>query len=129
VIAFVDTDVLVECLRGTAEADRWLRSTSRTSFHVPGVVAMELLMGCSTKQELRQVQRFLKTLTIVWPNASEFAAAYRLLARHCLTSGMSIPDSLVASMAMSRSARLYTFNVKDFRVVKHLDVAEPYARP
>lgn len=44
--AFLDTDVLVDCLRGTAAAQTWLASVATDAFQVPGVVAMELLMGC-----------------------------------------------------------------------------------
>ena len=127
-IAFLDTDVLIECLRATTESKAWLAGTSRQSFRIPGIAAMELLMGCRDKRDLRQVQRFLDSFTVVWPNASEPARAYRLLARYCLTSGLSIPDCLIAAMALSRRGRLYTFNAKDYGVLRQLDAREPYRR-
>jgi predicted nucleic acid-binding protein len=39
----LDTDVLVDCLRGTAAAQSWLSRAAAETFQVPGVVAMELL--------------------------------------------------------------------------------------
>ena len=126
--ALVDTDVLIDILRGTPAAQAWLASTPTTRFEVPGVVAMELLMGCHNQAELRRVGQFLTTFSTAWPKAAEFARAYELLATHRLTSGLSIPDCLVAAMALTRSATLYTFNLRHFGVIAGLDVQEPYAR-
>jgi tRNA(fMet)-specific endonuclease VapC len=77
---------------------------------------------------LGRIQKFLKAFTILWPEAPEFARAHDLLIAHRLASGISIPDCLIAAMALSRGARLYTFNWKDFRVVEGLDVQQPYSR-
>jgi hypothetical protein len=67
--------------------------------------------------------------SVAWTEASEFAQAYNLLAAYRLRSGLSIPDCLVAAMALTRSATLYTFNMRHFRVITGLDVQEPYTRP
>jgi predicted nucleic acid-binding protein len=125
----VDTDVLIDCLRGAVAAAAWLSQVEREPFAVPGVVAMELVMGCSSRRDLDRIQRFLGEFDIVWPQASEFAAAYRLLVAHRLTSGVSIPDCTIAAMALARAASVYTFNLKHFQVIPGLDVREPYSRP
>jgi predicted nucleic acid-binding protein len=95
---------------------------------VPGIVAMELLVGCRNLADLQRTQQFLNSFTVVWPEAGEFAQAYELLAALRLTSGLSIPDCLIAAIALARSARLYTFNLKHFRVIAGLDAQEPYIR-
>jgi hypothetical protein len=92
---------------------------------LPGVVAMELLIGCRNRAEIQHLQKFLNTFSIVWPDASEFARAYELLAEHRLTSGLGIPDCLVAAMALVRKARVYTFNSKHVRVIPGVDAQEP----
>ena len=89
---------------------------------------MELLIGCRNRAEIQHLQRFLDTFSIVWPDTNEFARAYELLAEHRLTSGLGIPDCLVAAMALVRKARLYTFNSKHFRVIPGVDAQEPYSR-
>jgi predicted nucleic acid-binding protein len=127
-MVLVDTDVVVDCLRGTAPSREWLQRTSTEPLGLPGVVAMELLIGCRNRAEIQHLQRFLDTFSIVWPDASEFARAYELLAEHRLTSGLGIPDCLVAAMALVRRARLYTFNSKHFRVIPGVDAQEPYSR-
>ncbi len=85
-------------------------------------------MGCRDGEDLKRIERFLGTFAIVWPEASEFAAAYRLLLAHRLSSGLNIPDCLIAATALTRTARLYTFNVKHFQAVPGLDVQQPYRR-
>ena len=126
---FIDTDVLVDCLRGTTAAHAWLEQLAEQPSAVPGVAAMELLMGCRDRADLERIQRFLATFEVIWPEASEFAAAYGLLLTHRLSSGLDIPDCLIAATALARSARLYTFNLRHFQVVPGLNVERPYSRP
>ena len=47
----VDADVLIECLRGSVAAKTWLTSFQKEAVGIPGVVVMELLMGCGKKSE------------------------------------------------------------------------------
>jgi predicted nucleic acid-binding protein len=70
---------------------------------------MELVAGARNQADLQQIRRFLSAFSVTWPDASEFAQAYELLATHRLASGISIPDCLIAAMAVARSVRLYTF--------------------
>jgi predicted nucleic acid-binding protein len=124
----LDTHVLIECLRGSPTAAAWLASLKLDEFEVPGVVAMELLMGCRNAQELRQTQKFLDAFHVVWPNAWEFEKAYQMLVSLRLSTGLGIPDCLIAAMALARGVRLYTFNLKHFQNVPGLDVQRPYVR-
>jgi len=125
----IDTDVLVECLRGSAAAKTWLGSLSKDAFGIPGVAAMELLIGCRNQTDLQQVQKFLGSFKVTWPDASEFARGFSLLLALRLSSGLGIPDCLIAAMALARGARLYTFNLKHFQAVPGLDAQQPYPRP
>lgn len=117
----LDTDVLIDCLRGTAAAQEWLARAASETFQVPGVVAMELVVGCQNQADLQRVRKFLSSFDVVWPEATEFARAYELLAAHYLASRLSIPDCLIAAMALSRSALLYTFNLRHFQALPGLD--------
>ncbi len=72
---FLDSDVLIDCLRGTSEAREWLTNTGTDSFQIPGIVAMELVVGCQNKAELKRTKRFLEVFEVVWPEADEFQNA------------------------------------------------------
>lgn len=124
----LDTDVLIDCLRATPAARDWLTQHANESFQVPGVVAMELLTGCRDRSEMVRVQAFLAQFSIVWPEAAEFAQAYDLMAHYRLASALSIPDCLIAAMALTRTAQVYTFNLKHYRVIDGIQVKEPYSR-
>ena len=124
----IDTDVLIEYLRGSAGAVTWLATLEEATFAIPGVVAMELVLGCRNSIELGQIKRFLAAYPVVWPDAADFARAYEILLSFRLSSGLGIPDCLIAAMAVDRGACLYTFNLKHFRVVPGLIVQQPYLR-
>jgi tRNA(fMet)-specific endonuclease VapC len=128
VTVFLDTDVLIDCLRGTSSAQEWLARAASETFQIPGIVAMELIVGCQNQADLQRTRKFLSAFDVVWPDASEFAQAYELLATYYLASGLSIPHCLIAAMALARSARLYTFNLRHFRTVRGLDAQAPYTR-
>ncbi len=68
---FLDTDVLIDCQRGLPAAAAWLRQNETTAFAIPGIVAMELVVGCRDKKDLRITQTFLKRFPVVWPNAPD----------------------------------------------------------
>ena len=64
--AFLDTDVLVDCLRGTEPARVWLEHAPSEAFQIPGVVAMELVAGCQNQAELHYVRKFLNSFDYVY---------------------------------------------------------------
>lgn len=124
----LDTDVLIDCLRGLPQARAWLDQMAGESFIVPGIAAMELIIGCQNQADLKRTQEFLRAFDVVWPESRDFARAYELLAVHRLSSGLGIPDCLVAAMALARNMTLCTFNLKHYRVVPQLNAVEPYQR-
>ena len=128
-MVLIDTDVLIECLRGSPDAKAWLQSNRKDTFAIPGVVAMELIVGYRNQTDIQETKKFLEQFAIAWPEASEFTAAYALLAAHRLASGIGIPDCLIAATALARGARLFTFNLKHFQIIPGLDVQRPYLRP
>ncbi|MBL8178456.1 MAG: type II toxin-antitoxin system VapC family toxin [Bryobacterales bacterium] len=124
----LDTDILIDCLRGVPAARKWLESAAVESFGIPGIVAMELLVGCRNQSEQQHIKKFVTAFPLLWPDASEFARAYELLAAHRLATGVGIPDCVIAAMAIGRQTPLCTFNRKHFQVFAGLEVREPYQR-
>jgi predicted nucleic acid-binding protein len=128
-MVLVDTDVLIECLRGTPVAQSWLATLETTEFSIPGIVAMELIVGCSTKARVEQTEQFLAQFPILWPNEADVSLAYRLLIEHRFTGGLGIPDCLIAAQALNHAVELFSFNLRHFSKVKGLAVYQPYPRP
>ena len=124
----LDADVLIDCLRGLPSVGRWLRGSSELTFGIPGIVAMELVVGCRDKTDLTRVEAFIDRFRVIWPEADEFERAFHLLVTHRLEFGVGAPDCIIAAMALERDIPLYTFNVKHYRGFTGLEVMKPYVR-
>ena len=124
----LDTDVLIDCLRGLPAADVWLRESANQEFAIPGIVAMELIVGCRDKADLKRTQAFVRQFDTLWPEASDIEQAFDFLVTYRLEFGVSTPDCIIAAMALRRDIPLYTFNLKHYRMFPDLQVCEPYTR-
>jgi hypothetical protein len=52
----LDTDVMVDILRGYQPAIEWLTSVSDQEISLPGLVVMEILQGCQSAREQKRVE-------------------------------------------------------------------------
>lgn len=123
----LDTDILVDILREQSSAVTWLNSLPDT-FGVPGFVAMELYQGCRNRADVRDVDRLLKPLAIVWPTESDCRAALAKFPTLRLSHSLGLLDSLIAVTALGIGATLCTFNAKHFACVPGLLMEQPYER-
>lgn len=123
----LDSDVLIEMQRARPGAANWLQ-TLKGSVSLPAPVAWELLIGSRDKVELRRAQDFLAGFDVEPLRAEDSELAERLIGVHCLSSGLGLPDYLIAAQAINRKAKLYKFNLKHFQAIAGLDVRLPYER-
>lgn len=127
-IALLDTDVLIEILRGKPEALAWINSQKGQLVAIPSISYMEVLVGCRNKMELASTQKLLSRFGICHISEDDSDLACNLMVQNLLSSGCSIPDCLVAAMAINRGATLLTFNLKHFKVFAGLSFTAPYTR-
>ncbi len=128
IAAILDTDVLVDVLRGLPAARQWLESIDCDKLGVPIVVAMELVTGCRNAAELQRCLKLVNSFRLLLIDQTESEAAFEYLRSYWLSDSLGISDALVAASAAKRSVRLYSFNVRHFRAVPGLDVQSPYER-
>ncbi|RZV44672.1 MAG: type II toxin-antitoxin system VapC family toxin [Acidimicrobiia bacterium] len=106
----VDTDVLVDHLRGTAELRA--RANDRLSYSV--VTRAELFAGRADAES--EVRRLLDGLTelpvtgLIAENAGRIRRA----------TGVRLPDALIAATAIKHGLRLMTRNRKDYERIPKL---------
>jgi predicted nucleic acid-binding protein len=124
----LDTDVLIEISRGRPEAIPFLEKLESPVLRIPGVVAMEFLIGSRNKIDLVRAQKVLSRCEVVTPNASDTQLAIQLVESFALTTGMSLPDYVIAAQAINAAETLFSFNLKHFSVLPNLDVQVPYLR-
>ena len=122
----LDSDVMIDILRGYPPAVGWLASLGATPVGLPGLVAMELLQGCRNQDEQQRVERQLKRFTLRWPVEADFAGALLDLVTYRLSHNLGILDSLIGHTALGLREPLVTFNVRHNGVITGLTTIQPY---
>ena len=122
----LDTDVMVDILRGHELAKVWLQSVDEIG--MPGLVAMELIQGCQNAREHRTLEKELSEYQLYWPNIEDCNRAMKTFSSHYLSDNIGLLDALIAETAIGIEAKLATFNVKHYRVISALQSLQPYTR-
>lgn len=122
----LDTDVMVDILRGYEPAKEWLKSAQEIG--VPGLVAMELIQGCQNAREQRQLEKGLSEYQLYWPTEEDCNRALASFSTHHLSDNIGLLDALIAETAIGVNAELATFNIKHYRVLRGLKSMQPYER-
>ena len=121
----LDTDVLIDFLRGQPQAVQLMEDTD-CEFHVSAVSVAELYVGVRDGQErevLDQLMGLLRTIEI----STEIAQQAGLWRREYGKShGTGIIDALIAACADASQIPLATLNVKHFPMLPR--VSAPYRK-
>ena len=126
-MALIDTDVLIDLLRGHEPTRLWLAGLPENP-DIPGPAAMELYQGCHNKRESDGVSKLLRTFLIVWPSALDCSDALAHFSMLKLSHGIGLLDCLIAACAIERSTLLYSFNIRHFAAYPGLTVERPYTK-
>jgi predicted nucleic acid-binding protein len=129
-VFLVDTDVLINHLRGHAATRNWLERARADGPLAVSVVTVAELTGGMRTGERKDVWRLLSAFQavgvseLVARRAGEFMRAYRR--GH---SGIALGDYLIAATAAELGADLATMNVKHFPMFPGLLPPVPPAAP
>ncbi|MFA0732716.1 MAG: hypothetical protein LKKZDAJK_002842 [Candidatus Fervidibacter sp.] len=122
----IDTDIIVGMLRGVQESRDYLLRFGRGELLglISAVTVAELLAGRRTRNltEALRVEIAISVFHIV-PITAEIARKAGELVRDY---GLSLPDALIAAIALLRDAILVTRNVRDFQRIPNLRLEVPY---
>ena len=118
----VDTDVLVDYLRGHPEAVDFVRTRSHRIL-LSSVVVAELYAGVRGDREQEILDAFVALFRIV-PVSAAIAKAGGLYKRdYGKSHGVGLADALLAATAEQEDADLKTLNVKHYPMIKGLSPA------
>lgn len=123
----LDSDVLIDILRGHAPAVQWFSQLEELP-SVPGLVVMELIQDADNKQRVHKALKLVEPLPIVWPTPAHCERALEDFRAYHLSHRLGLLDALIAACAMGHAATLLTFNEKHFQVLSDLSVEQPYER-
>jgi len=119
----VDTDILIDVSKGNPEAIEFLDGLIDSKISV--ISAMELVVGARNKKEIIAIDEFLSIYETVNVNEDISTKAFELIKQHSLSNGLSIPDAIIASTAVSKGLTLATKNTKHFKVIKGVKIKVP----
>ncbi len=122
----LDTDVMVDVVRGFAPAITWLGSLSQTGVGLPGIAAMELLQGCRNLADQQRVEREIQRFLLFWPTPADCARAFQNFRSFRLSHNLGLLDALIGETAVGLARPLATFNVKHYSVIPGLVLLQPY---
>ncbi len=123
----VDTDILIDAERGSADAVGFLASIRNLgSIRISVISAMELVIGCRNALELTNVREVLEYFVVVPIDPSISTCAAQLVDAYHLSHGLLIPDALIGATAIEGDGLLYTKNVRHFQMIPRLTVVRPY---
>ncbi len=126
-IIVVDTDLIIDLLRGVPEAKEFFNKIKTRGFiaYYSSIVEAEIFSGQSagTPEEEKIIENLLKLMTrldingAVAKKAGEFRRKY----------GCSMPDALIAATAITNNIHtIATRNKKHFDNIKDVNVLVPY---
>ncbi len=122
----IDTDILVDLLRGVKASREYLRlfESGERRGSLSAVVVTELVAGKRTRDLniARRVERLIALFFVV-PVTFDIARKAGELVRDY---GLSLPDALIAATALLRGAILVTHNVEHFQRIPNLRLEVPY---
>jgi predicted nucleic acid-binding protein len=122
----VDSDVLVDFLRGRTEAVAWVRE-HQAELAVSPITVAELYVGARSPAEEERLEAFLALFPEATIGRREAREAGSLRRRFGPSHGVGLADALVAATALSQGLTVATLNVKHFPMLPGLE--PPYRKP
>ncbi|HZH31742.1 MAG TPA: type II toxin-antitoxin system VapC family toxin [Pyrinomonadaceae bacterium] len=119
----IDTDVLIDYLRGRAEAVSYLESLTEPLL-ISAMTVAELHAGVREGAERIALEQFLSVFTVI-PVNDVIAANGGLIRRdYGKSHGVGLADAIIASTAEFSKAELVTLNKKHFPTLSN--IVTPY---
>lgn len=121
----VDTDVLIEYLRGRSEAVEYLESLT-ADLYLSVISVAELFAGVRGGEEKSSLEQLLQAFNIL-PVTEKMARIGGLYRRdYGRSHGTGLADALIAASAEDNGAGFVTFNRRHFPMISRITV--PYER-
>jgi len=117
----LDTNILIEILKNNQSTIQKIQSFDDTLV-ISSISVMELYFGAFNKAELLKLEKFISLFPIIHLNESISKLSMKLIQEYTKSHHLDIPDSLIASTTLSIDGKLFTYNLKDFKYIKDLNL-------
>ena len=121
-----DTDVLIEFFDENktrhAETAKAIEKIGIGNILISAITKMELIKGVRDKEHSGWVSKRLKGLDTILLSPEITMSTIELLNTYHLSHGLTIPDALIAATAIETKLTLFSYNVRDFKFIKGLNL-------
>ena len=117
----LDTNILIEILKDNRKTIEQVQSLNQT-LAISSITVMELYYGARNKTEVNKLEKFVSLFEIIHLNEAISSHATRLVKTYAKSHKLDIPDSLIAATALVSRVALLTYNTKDFKYIKRLEL-------
>ena len=115
----LDTNILIEILKGNQETVTKVQSFEN-ELCISAITVMELFYGAINKAEVKKLENFILLFTVIHTNENISRKAINLVKQYAKSHTLDIPDSIIASTALTLECKLFTYNTKDFKYIDNL---------
>ena len=109
----VDTNILIDYLRGRPDAIAWLEALEERTA-ISAISVLELYAGARGQRDERDIIALREQLTCLPAGEEITERAGAILRHYSMSHGIDIPDAIIAATAEHHGLRLATLNVKHF---------------
>ena len=117
----LDTNILIEILKNNQNTIHKIQNFNG-NLSISSISVMELYYGALNKIELQKLEKFVKMFHIINLNEEISIKAINLIKQYSKSHNLDIPDGLIASTTLVYNAKLFTYNIKDFRFIDKLEL-------
>lgn len=118
-----DTCVIIDFMNGRSQILNELIKTEKPLF-INSIIEMELLQGARDKKELRIIESKLCSFRLLDMQQSILDLATQNIRHYRLSHNLALPDAVIAATATFYQIPLFTYNLKDFRFLADVQLAE-----
>jgi len=121
-----DTDVLIELFDNKRTRHNFtkelINEVGIENVLLTAISRMELIKGAIHKNDSIQIAKKIKKFDTILINPEITLRSIDLINNYHLSHGLNIPDALIAATSIEVGLELFTFNIKDFKFIKHLNL-------
>lgn len=120
-----DTNIFGHYFIGHESTANELHRIGETNILLPSIVWMEILRGSADRKAQEILEKRIAKFSIIHIDEHISIRAAQLIQSYHLSHHLSIPDALIAAMAVELSLPLFTYNTKDFRFIPGINLYQP----
>jgi hypothetical protein len=128
-MVIVDTDIFIDYFRGVEAAKEFMEAIPIDERTTTDITLMELFKGARNEDERENIDKFIEQnfFTVLPVSTAASRTAVQILKRYAL-KGLSLPDAIIAGIAISTDSKLVSGNIRHFEFIERLEVELPSYR-